>query len=292
MTPNSIRRAAMRRPSVRKFVSASMAAAAVTIAIFAGCSGGEPFAPNALRTAYGPAQALGDGTARTYVTFDNAGRPKAIGVALSERALMNLPQTPMHPSPSAAMLMLAPPLEAAATGIDHVMLDWNPAGHEPEHVYTLPHFDFHFYTIGTGEQMAIVPTNAQFAERASRLPAADYVPEGYISAHGPMGVTPAAATIPAMGLHWIDGAAPELHGQTFTGTFLYGSYDGGFIFFEPMITKAYIESAKMAPAYTLAAPVKLPAKYSRPGYHPTRYTIQWDAAAREYRIALDALVQH
>jgi hypothetical protein len=292
MTPSSIRRAVTRRPSVRKFVSGGLAAAAVTIAIVAGCSGAEPIAPNALRTAYGPAQSLGNGTARTYVTFNNAGRPRTMGVALTEGALTNLPQTPNHPSPSAAMLMLAPPSEAAATGIDHVMLDWNPAGHEPEHVYTLPHFDFHFYTISTAEQMAIMPSNAQFEERASRLPAADFVPGGYISAHAAIGVSPAAATIPAMGLHWIEGAAPELHGQTFTGTFLYGSYDGGFIFFEPMITKAYIESAKVAPSYTLAAPVKLPAKYSRPGYHPTRYTIQWDPSAKEYRIALDALVQH
>ena len=292
MTPNSIRPAAKRRASLQKVASASMAAVAITIAVFAGCSGADAFSPSALRTSYGPSQSLGNGTARTYVTRDAAGRPTSLGVALSEAALTGLPQTPNHPSPSAAMLMLAVPAEAAAVGVDHVMLDWNPAGHEPDHVYTLPHFDFHFYTISTAEQMAIVPSDAQFNERASKLPESDYVPNGYVSAHAAMGIPAPAATIPMMGLHWIEGAAPELHGQTFTGTFLYGSYNGGFIFFEPMITKAYIESVKFAPAYTLAAPVKLPAKYSRPGYHPTRYTIQWNEEAKEYRIALDALVKH
>ena len=43
-------------------------------------------------------------------------------------------------------------------------------------------------------------------------------------------------------------APPELQpppaGKTFTETFIYGSWDGKFIFLEPMITKAYLESLK------------------------------------------------
>ena len=45
--------------------------------------------------------------------------------------MTGLPQTPMPGMPSAAMLSLALPTEAAGTGYNHVMLDWNPAGHEP-----------------------------------------------------------------------------------------------------------------------------------------------------------------
>jgi hypothetical protein len=41
-------------------------------------------------------------------------------------------------------LVLDVPDAAKSIGIDHVMLDWTPMGHEPDHVYTLPHFDFHF----------------------------------------------------------------------------------------------------------------------------------------------------
>src|SRR5437868_663240 len=40
---------------------------------------------------YGTAVKLGDGSARSYVLFDEHGAPREIGVALSERALEGLP---------------------------------------------------------------------------------------------------------------------------------------------------------------------------------------------------------
>jgi hypothetical protein len=106
-----------------------------------------------------------------------------------------------------------------------------------------------------------------------------------------MNVTPTAATVPMMGLHWIDPKTPELNGKPFTTTFIVGSWDGRFVFYEPMITKATIESVKSAPKFTIANPVNQPAAFERPGYHPTQYSISWDAAAKEYRISLDALVK-
>ena len=242
-----------------------------------------------VRYAYGPAQPLGDGTARVYVTLDGAGRPASLGVALSEKAMSNLPQTPMPGMPSAAMLMLQLPAEAKATGFDHVMLDWNPQGHEPEHVYTRPHFDFHFYTISEAEQRQIVPNAPDFTKKANNLPENQYVPAGYVSAHTLMKVEPAAASVPLMGLHWLEGKSHELHGQPFTSTFIYGSYDGRFIFVEPMITKAYIESVKGAPGNVITSPVSLPTKVHTPGYYPTTYSIAWNAEAKEYRISLEGV---
>ena len=47
--------------------------------------------------------------------------------------------------------------------------------------------------------------------------------------------------VPTMGAHWIDVTAPELNGQPFTETFIFGSFDGKMTFYEPMITKAFIE---------------------------------------------------
>ena len=66
---------------------------------------------------------------------------------------------------------------------------------------------------------------------------------------------------PRMGLHWADAAAPEFSGQPFVKTFIYGSYDGAFIFAEPMLTKAYLESKPVA----TATPVKVPAQYACAG---------------------------
>jgi len=82
-----------------------------------------------------------------------------------------------------------------------------------------------------------------------------------------------------------------LHGRSFTSTFLWGSYDGQFIFIEPMITKAYIESTKTIAGSAIVMPLKAPAKYQHSGYYPDRYSIAWDAKAKEYRIALDGLAQ-
>jgi hypothetical protein len=245
--------------------------------------------PLTARVVYGNAKSLGNGTARVFVTLDEHKKPASIGVAITESALTGLPMIPVPPTPSAATLMLDLPKEAQGSGYDHVMLDWNPKGHEPDNVYTQPHFDFHFYTISEKEQMSIMPTAPDFAKRASRVPDSKFAPQGYVAANALMKVSAPEATIPMMGLHWIDGAAHELHGQTFTTTFLWGSYDGKFIFIEPMITKAYIESAKTAPSNELVMPLSGPAKYQSAGYYPASYAVRYDAGAKEYRISLDRL---
>ena len=78
-------------------------------------------------TVFGPSQPLGNGTAKTYVTLDAAGRPTEVGLRLSATALENLPQ---NTGPGDA-IMLAFPDQAAGTPFNHVMLNWNPQGHDP-----------------------------------------------------------------------------------------------------------------------------------------------------------------
>ena len=271
---------------------AHRAAVLVTLAVAIGTTSAcskESTSPAGNKLTYGPSLALGQGIARSFVTTDAAGTPKTLGIALSEAAMTGLPQHPMPGMPSAAMLILQLPVAAANTGFDHVMLDWNPAGHEPEHVYTLPHFDFHFYTATEAEQMAIMPNAPDFEQRASRVPDAQFAPAGYVAAHLLMKAPAPTATIPMMGLHWIDSAAAELHGQKFASTFIWGSFDGRFIFLEPMITKAHIESAKTVAGNAIVTALKTPVQYQRAGYYPDRYTVRWDASAKEYQISMDGL---
>ena len=263
----------------------------VTAAVAAVACSDDTTAPSLAGTRYGVSQALGSGTARTFVTLDVAGKPTSIGIAMTEGALTNLPMIPNAPSPSAVMLQLALPVDAPVTGYDHVMLDWNPLGHEPDHVYTLPHFDFHFYSVPTATVMAIMPSDPQYATKAGNLPTAQFVPTGYVAASVLGGVPASAAAVPMMGLHWMDAAAPELQrppaNKTFTETFIYGSWDGKFIFIEPMITKAYFESLKGMPAMTRS--VGTAAQVATAGYYPSKYSIRYDATAKEYRISLDNL---
>ncbi|HEX4936345.1 MAG TPA: DUF5602 domain-containing protein [Gemmatimonadaceae bacterium] len=271
-----------------------LAGALVVAALLAATTAcGDDSTSPASRLVYGASQALGNGTARSYVALDASGRPTSLGVAISETAMGSLPQTPMPGMPAAAMLTLALPTEAATTGFNHVMLDWNPAGHEPDQVYTHPHFDFHFYQITPAERDQIVPGNPQFGTKAGNFPGAEYVPAGFVAGSVLANVPPANAAVPLMGMHWLDTSSPELqpppNNHAFTRTFIYGSYDGRFIFVEPMITKAFIETAKTkAGGYSF--PVNVPAKVSKTGAYPSSYSIAYHAAAKEYRIALDALV--
>jgi hypothetical protein len=97
-----------------------------------------------------------------------------------------------------------------------------------------------------------------------------------------------------MGVHWLDVRWPELQGmlgkpeahEPFTRTFIYGSWDGRFTFYEPMITLAHLMSK---PDETI--PVPQPAKFSGEGWYPTAYRIVYDAQAREFRVGLTGLVK-
>ena len=260
---------------------------------------------------YGTPQKIGNGTVRTYVVLDQkqGGTPLEIGVAMSEEMMDGLPApaAPMamaghggaHAHGNMTMLLLDLPAQNA-TQYKFVQFDWNPLGHEPAGVYDLPHFDFHFYTVSREVRASILPSDPLYAQKAANLPAADLRAPFYIDAATPAGAPPAAVTVPQMGLHWLDVRSPELQGMAgnpagfkpFTKTFIYGSWDGQFIFDEPMITRAYILSKRAAtdPAEVdEIIPVSTPSRYEPAGYYPSAYRITWDAQAKEYRVALTQL---
>jgi hypothetical protein len=230
---------------------------------------------NAKTVAIGETRIVGDGVAYSWVKLDAAGKPLAVGVTLTESALAGLPENVPAGMKGMPDYRLALPKEAAVTPFDHIGLNWNPKGHEPAGIYDVPHFDFHFYLISRQERSRITATGADLA-RCDRRPAAEYLPAGYILAPG--------SEVPEMGAHWADPASPEFHGQRFTRTFLYGSYDGQVAFIEPMITKAYLETR---PEET--QPLKLPATFAKTGYYPTSYTVKYDPVRREYTVALGAM---
>lgn len=87
-----------------------------------------------------------------------------------------------------------------------------------------------------------------------------------------------------MGVHLVDPSSHEFHGQALTKTFIFGAYDSSVIFLEPMITKAYLETK---PNVTEA--IKLPAKFSRAGFYPTKYSVRFDAEKKEYTVTLEAM---
>ncbi len=263
---------------------------------------------------YGPSQKLGEGSVRTYLVRDprNANIPLEVGVAISERAMESLPMTaPMSmdhsmsgdaskaaPIPMNVFLLDLP--NGNPTPYKFVQFDWNPQGHEPAGVYDLPHFDFHFYTVSRDVRGSILPSDPKFAAKASAMPDSIYRAPFYIDAATAAKAPAEAVAVPEMGMHWLDVRSPELQGlaghpenaKVFTKTFLYGSWNGVFIFDEPMITKEYLRAkrdAKDASVRDEIVPVSAPSRRAPSGYYPKAYRISYDADAKEYRVALTQL---
>ena len=283
----------------------AVASVSTTLAIAVACSdAANPTTPEAslsrglgpgVHVQYGAPTRLGNGRARTYVVIDQRHdrTPLEIGVVLDERALEGLPTSGM------SMLDLALPAENP-TPYRLVELDWNSHGHEPDGVYSVPHFDFHFYTITAAERNAIDPValgDSTYQAMASNLPPEAERSQFYVPLSPPQG--PVVA-VPRMGAHWADLRAPELQGafghpenfRPFTTTFLHGSWNGRFIFDEPMITRAFILGRKLATSDASrdsVISVSSAQEYRPTGYRPAAYRVAYDAHERAYRIALTQL---
>ncbi len=221
-------------------------------------------------TLRGPEVAVGAGFARTEIVVGRNGKPSSIAVVFTRNALNGLPTEP------GSEYVLALPSGAPATIFDHIGINWQPQGHPPPMVYTIPHFDVHFYMISLQERGAISPADPEFAAKAVREPPAGGSPAGYSG-------DPFA--VPNMGTHWADRNSHEFHGQTFTNTLIYGFYDGEMIFVEPMMTKAFLESLPDE-SKTIPVPTAVPTS----GDYPTLYRAYYDEAADEFRLELGEFV--
>lgn len=221
-----------------------------------------------LNTFYGPTIPIGNGVGRAWVAVNQQGDPTAVGINLSEKALEKLPLEPTQ-------FVLDLPKTKGENFYTHALVDWNPEGHEPPGVYDLPHFDFHFYIISNEARMAIGPNDlAQFAN----APDAKYVPSAYWQIPG---------GVPQMGAHWVDVTSPEFNGGIFTKTFIWGSYDGSFIFWEPMITRDYLLSHPDD-----VIPVRQPEAFEKDGWYATNYKISYTTNPNQYTVALTNLNYH
>ncbi|KHJ74224.1 DUF5602 domain-containing protein [Rhodococcus sp. Chr-9] len=227
----------------------------------------------------GPAHPVGAGNARTYVTVDEAGTPATIGVRLDAAALDDLPGA-LLPVTEAYVLEL--PEEAAATAFDHVTVDWNSHGHDPQHGFDVPHFDVHFYLLDRPTVESIHPFAPGYIPAAARVPDPRYVPEGYAPSGDPL-----TSTVAGMGLHWVDTTEAEhdpAAGHHLTETVLYGTWDGRQAFIEPMLSREWLATR---PAHH--EELRLPEAYHREGLYPTTYSVWWDEASQTYTVELGGL---
>lgn len=212
------------------------------------------------RLIYGTTQVLGHGTVRSFVKMSKHGHEvEEVGMAFSETALVDLPHE--------AAVVLPIPSESGQTHFKHVFLTFAQEGHPPMNIYTVPHFDIHFYNTTSAERQTIIPNDPRFFVS----PPAGYLPATYIQ----------EAAVPQMGMHWVDPASPEFHGERFTSTFIYGSLNGKVTFYEPMITLAHLLNTS-----SRYLPVKQPTKFGQSGLYPNEYGLRHDTQAHEYQVVL------
>lgn len=248
--------------------SVSVLAAGIFVA---GCTE-DTTTPSKAKTVVGQEVTMGSGKVHSWISLDDAGNPSAIGLTFGEAALNGLATTPEE-------FTMTLPAEKSMTPFDHLTIDWNPNGHEPSQIYTLPHFDLHFYTITQAERAAITG-GPDFITVDTNL-----YPAGFMTG------SDTAFAVPNMGVHYVDANAGEFHGSLFDKTFIYGFTAGKLAFLEPMITKAYLEGRKTGSA-AVSAEIKQPNKYAKTGvYYPTFYNIVYNAAAKEYTILLTQMVK-
>jgi hypothetical protein len=218
---------------------------------------------------------IGNGSAHTIVRTDATGKAAAIGIVFTPAMLQGLPQAAPGRDPDFPYV-LAMPAKGPRTVVDHVVINWESQGHVPAHVYDVPHFDFHFYLVTRDAHARVKFKDASESAHARQQPPARLMPAGYI--------LPPGTAVPGMGVHAIDPASHEFHGQPFTATFIYGYYNRVQTFVEPMVSLAFLQSKQ-----AFAAPVVRPAAYTKPGRYPSAYAVRYDTARDVYEVTLEEL---
>jgi hypothetical protein len=212
---------------------------------------------------------LHGGKVWTSAKVSKEGKPQQVSIILDDATLNSVPVGQPSDHTGHENNLMIPISTASGTPFKFAMVNWNSSGHEPDGVYTLPHFDFHFYTSAQTEVM-----NYTDMAKANIAPAADYIPANHFGGD----------PVPMMGKHWVDLTSPELTGQApFTQTFIYGSYDGKVVFYEPMITLNFLKNTT-----EFERPIPQPSKFQASGYYPTKMKIKKKSGTTE--VVLDGFV--
>lgn len=209
-----------------------------------------------------------DGDVRTYATTNPSGNLSSLGVYLDPDALETFDQDPL-----AAHLQFPDGLDTHQ--FTFMGFHYNPMGHPPPDIYTVPHFDFHFYMIAEETVEGIITEPAtydipapQIPQDYQRIPVVDTDEDGEPD-------TPLVEE--DMGEHLADPTAPEFQeGGEFTHTMIYGAYDpdgdgmGQLTFVEPMVTVEFFEGLDEE----MAVDMKTPEVYAVADEYPTLYVLE------------------
>ena len=248
----------------------------------------------------GTSATMGGGKVATYAEVDASGRPAAIGVTFSDTALANLPMETSDgnhcfdengdgkldrttecnawhervlPLPSELAHRNEMPFKWA-------LLNWNPIGHFPPGIFDKQHFDVHFYIEPIESIFAIQrgPCGLEKVRCDQFVVGQKPVPDNYL----PKGYQDLGLVAPAMGNHVVDMSDKNFHGEPFSRHWIYGIYDGRVIFYEEMVSLAFLQSR-----LDVCNPIPQAEAFGLAGWYPTQSCIRWDAERREHTVSLE-----
>lgn len=252
---------------------------ALTIYLLLGCGGSGGSLPKQTPGTYlGPPVTVGNGTARAYVEIGSDGYPTAAGAVLTETALTGLPTA------EKTLFELPMPPEAVATVFNHIELRYWSGGHDPLDLFAVEHFDFIPFLITPQERQSITGRGEDLA-RVLKVPSSDRIPLGF----APIPDVDEFYAEPGYGTRYFDVAnfTPVINKEVpYTTTLFYGYYNGEVNFLEIPLTLPYILSKP-----TAVNAIPLPKRVPRSGFYPTRYGVRYNPTTKEYRFALEGMVQ-
>jgi hypothetical protein len=242
------------------------------LVVLSACAGRSPEP----RTVQGECADVFGGSVCTWATLDVTGAVMEFGATIPLAVAEGAPHDMEMAWPPLANAVVRMPAEvAAATGVDHLTVYWEPHGHPPG-AYLTPHFDFHFYNISSDTRVAIDCTDAT---KPATLPADYGMVDLDIEGLGML----VGLCVPEMGMHAL--LASELQSdQIFAGTMVIGFYEGAPIFFEPMIARDMLMRRQ---SFDLPMPTVsgLPAGVR----YPRNFRAEYDAGAAGYRFVFSGI---
>lgn len=169
---------------------------------------------------------------------------------------------------------------AAATGIDHISIDFNPCGHPPLNVFTAPHYDFHMYRVDEQQRRCMTCDLLPGAPICNFLaPQTTLNGRGFFNVNTMLGsnqpsnmpngfVVPASDMVPHMGGHaWDPDQQPADAMSWMEPVWTMGTYDGSVVFYEPMTPLSFVTGDEDTYfeedlSYESQSVINLPTKYS------------------------------
>lgn len=219
----------------------------------------------------GPQVQYGEGKIRSFISIDEDNFPVEIGFIITQEVFDNVDILPGFDIATAFALH---PKAKEVTPFEHLALKWSE-GHPP--AFFDPHFDLYFYMITNEERMAIPEYTPATEDAFTLLPPEGFMPANYGTPPGEGGA------YPIIGKHWLPLNLPDY--LPFTTIMVLGSFNGEFIFIEPMATLDYLTNNP-----NFSGSYSQPELFQESTNYPTRYNVYEDPKTHDVYITLSDFV--